>query len=173
MRDEIYAYLKGGVSSLSLAGVSALAMASSVTVSTLATLAAAALSSVTAKGWKVVTTEHTLADLTSAAAVAGVFPAGVIPLGLSARVTTAVTTSGGADTFDVGITGGDTDAFGAAIAGALDTTLDEDDWTVSPISLWSASAQGVTLDADGAETFTAGAAVLLATYLAPVVPAAA
>lgn len=131
------------------------------------------LESIYAKGYKIVTATHTLADLSSAAAVAGVFPAGSIPLALSCRVTTAVVTSSATNTFDLGITSGDDDAFGADIAGAADTTSNEDDYTVSPISLWSASALGITLTPPGAETFSSGAVTLQATYLAAVVPAAA
>lgn len=128
------------------------------------------LTSLYAKGWKVVTTEHVLPDLTDTAAVAACFPAGCIPLGVSSRVDTAVTTDSAGNAFNLGITGGDADAFGADIAGAADTQSDHDDFTVSPLSLWSATAQGVTVDPTGAEAFTAGAVTLYVSYLALVAP---
>lgn len=131
------------------------------------------IESIFAKGWKIVTTEHVLPDLTDTAAVAAVFPAGCIPLGVSGRVDTAVTTDSAGNAFNVGITGGDADAFGADVAGAVDTQWDNADFTASPVSLFSTSAQGVTIDPTGAEAFTAGAVTFYATYLAAVAPVVA
>lgn len=142
LRDEILNYLKGLVS-----------------------LDLAALTTLNAKGWRMVTTEHSLPDLSAAAAVAACLPAGCIPLGVSGRVDTAVVTSGAGNAFNVGITGGDADAFGADVAGAADTQWDSTDHTVSPISLWAASAQGVTIDGTGVETLSSGAVTLWVSYL--------
>ena len=125
------------------------------------------------KGMKLVSVEHTLEDLTDTAAIADVFPAGVIPLGITVRVTEAVTTddSPATDSFDVGITGGDADAFGNDIDGAEGTTTTSADFTADPTSLWASSAQGVTIAATGG-SFLTGAVKLVVSYLQAEAPAA-
>lgn len=127
--------------------------------------------SLEANGWRLVTTEHTLADLSSTAAVAAVFPAGCIPLACAGRVDTPVVTDSAGNAFNVGITSGDEDAFGADVAGADDTAWDHDDWTVLPTTLWSASDQGVTIDPTGAEVFVSGAVRFTVSYLIALPPA--
>ena len=99
----------------------------------------------------------------------GLIPAGVRVLFVVGRVTTAVTTSSATNTFDVGDSG-DADRYGAAIAGALNTTVDETDATADPEGVWSASGREVILDAAGAETFTAGAVRVTVFYLDPTPP---
>lgn len=122
--------------------------------------------SVVFKGATLKTTSHSLPDLTDTAAIAACFPAGCIPLGATVRVGTAVTTddSPPSNTFDVGITGGDADAFGNDIAGAAGTTTDQSDFTVDPTSLWAATAQGVTI-APTAGSFLTGALTVEVSYL--------
>lgn len=113
--------------------------------------------------------ETTLSDVSSSATATSLIPAGAVLLGVTARVTTAVTTSGSTNTFSIG-TAGDADAFGANIAGTSGTTTSFSDATVNPTTLWSASATNVVLDAAGAETFTAGAVKLKAFYFTSVAP---
>jgi hypothetical protein len=96
-------------------------------------------------------------------------PAGAVVLGFALRVTTAVTTSSGTNTFDAGDSG-DPDRYGAAIAGALDTVADADDYTADPAGTWSSSGREIILDAAGAETFTAGAVRVTVFYLLPSAP---
>jgi alpha-tubulin suppressor-like RCC1 family protein len=124
-------------------------------------------------GAKITTVEYTLPDLSDTAAVAAAIPAGALLLSVTAIVDTAVVTSSAGNAFNLGITGGDADAFGADIAGAAGTTSDETDYTVSPTSLWSTSAQGITVDGTGAETLSSGAVRIKVTYLQGVVPIAA
>jgi len=113
-----------------------------------------------------------LDDLSVSAALAAAIPAGATLLGVSMRVTTPIVTSGATNTVDLGITGGDADAFGAAIAGALNTVSDETDYTVAPGTLWAATAQGLTVTPPGVETFVSGAVKVVVTYAQAVQPAA-
>lgn len=99
----------------------------------------------------------------------GLIPVGVKVYFVVARVITAVTTSSATNTFDVGDSG-DPDRYGAAIAGALNTTVDETDATADPEGVWSASGREIILDAAGAETFTAGAVRVTVFYTDPTAP---
>lgn len=91
-------------------------------------------------------------------------PAGAQILGVGTRVDEAVVTSGATNTFDVGVSGGDVDAFGAGIAGAAGTEQTEADYTVAPSTLWSAADQQLAIGAPGAETFTSGIVTLKIAY---------
>lgn len=184
LRAEIDRYL-AAVTSFSFAAMAAVTLAATTTVSGLTTLVASAWAALTTaatftwsgvttldlaallilngKGWRIVTDEIVLADLSADAVANAAFPAGCRPLGCSGVVETAVTTSGATNTFDAGIAGVDADAFGANIAGAQNTQFSVP--TAEPTSLWNAAAQDVTLDAAGAETFTAGAVRLYVTYM--------
>lgn len=95
-----------------------------------------------------------LSDLSSDAVLDNVIPGGAILLAVTVKIQSAITTSGGTNTYDVGISGGDTDAFGSGIDGATNT--ESTDWTVNPMTLWSASDQSIEFTPPGAETFTGG-----------------
>lgn len=104
--------------------------------------------------------ETALTGLSGATATAtSLIPAGSLVLGVSCRVTTAIT---GATTFDVG-DGSDVDAFGAAIAIALDTTTDLTDSTITAAPIY-ASATNVVLTANGSN-FTGGAVRVTVHYM--------
>lgn len=110
--------------------------------------------------WHVAT--ELLSGLSGASAsTTNLVPAGARIMCVSARVTTLIE---GATTFDVG-DGTDVDRYGAAIALTAGTTVDETDYTADPMS-WSASAQDVTLTANGSN-FTAGAVRVSAVYVVP------
>lgn len=112
---------------------------------------------------KAATTE--LSGLTGASVTAtNLIPAGAVLVGVSARVTTAIT---GATSFDVG-DGSDVDRWGAGIAVALGTTSDNTDWTAGTIECFP-TAQDVVLTANGSN-FTAGAVRLTVHYIDIVAP---
>lgn len=90
---------------------------------------------------------------------AGLFPDGVIRLGVSIHVTTTIT---GATSFDIG-DGTDVDMFGAAIALSSGTTTNGSDATASPLAALLAAGD-VVLTAVGSD-FTAGAVRVVAHYL--------
>lgn len=119
------------------------------------------------KGTSVETVVYTLPDLTDTASITGAFPAGVLPLGATVKVDTAVTTddSPPSNTFDVGIagSGNDADAFGNDVAGAADTTTSEADFTADPTSLWSATAQDLLISPTSGN-FLTGALTVQVTY---------
>lgn len=100
----------------------------------------------------------------ASASTTNLVPAGCRVLYVVARVTTTIT---GATTWDAG-DGSDVDRYGAALALASGTTLDEASATADPES-WSASAQDVTLTANGSN-FTGGAVRITAFYLDPTPP---
>lgn len=100
----------------------------------------------------------------TASTTGGLIPAGASVLAVSARVTTAVTTSGGTDTWSLGDS--DPDRYGS-VAGALGTTLTAADYTADPAGVWSSTARELVLDAAGAETFTAGAVRVVVHYTLP------
>ncbi len=106
-----------------------------------------------------------LSGLTGASVSASsLIPAGAVVLGVTARVTTAIT---GATGFDIG-DGVDQDRWGANIATALDTTSDNSDWTAQTITNF-ASANDVVLTAL-TSGFTAGAVRVTVHYTSPTAP---
>lgn len=89
----------------------------------------------------------------------GAFPAGSIRLGVSGRVTTAVT---GATSMDVG-DGTDVDRYDAALAIGAGSTFTPADGTATPLE-WLAAAGDVVVTANGSN-FTGGAIRLVSYYL--------
>jgi hypothetical protein len=104
----------------------------------------------------------TLSALTGAsvATTGGFIPDGAVLVGLTTRVSTAIT---GATGYDIG-DGSDADRWGANIGIALNTSSDNTNWTAGTIECFTA-AQEVTLTAVGSN-FTGGAVVIVAHYLA-------
>jgi len=104
----------------------------------------------------------TLSGLTGAsvATTTGLIPDGAVLVGLTTRVSTAIT---GATGYDIG-DGSDADRWGANIGFALNTASDNRDWTATTIQCFTA-AQEVTLTAVGGN-FTDGAVQIVAHYLA-------
>jgi len=104
----------------------------------------------------------TLSALTGAsvATTGGFIPDGAVLVGLTTRVSTAIT---GATGYDIG-DGSDADRWGANVAIALNTSSDNRDWTAGTVECFTA-AQEVTLTAVGGN-FTNGAVVIVAHYLA-------
>jgi hypothetical protein len=89
----------------------------------------------------------------------GLIPAGAVVVGVTAKVTTAVT---GATGVDIG-TAADTDRFGANRPVALGTTTDNRDWTAGTIECFP-SATNIVLTAVGSN-FTGGAMYVSVQYL--------
>ncbi len=104
----------------------------------------------------------TLSGLTGAsvATTTGLIPDGAVLVGLTTRVSTAIT---GATGYDIG-DGSDADRWGANIGIALNASSDNTNWTAGTIECFTA-AQEVTLTAVGSN-FTGGAVVIVAHYLA-------
>jgi hypothetical protein len=104
----------------------------------------------------------TLSGLTGAsvATTTGLIPDGAVLVGLTTRVSTAIT---GATGYNIG-DGSDADRWGANVAIALNTSSDNTNWTAGTIECFTA-AQEVTLTAVGSN-FTGGAVVIVAHYLA-------
>jgi len=104
----------------------------------------------------------TLSGLTGAsvATTGGFIPDGAVLVGLTTKVSTAIT---GATGYDIG-DGSDADRWGANIGTALNTSSDNTNWTAGTIECFTA-AQEVTLTAVGSN-FTGGAVVIVAHYLA-------
>ena len=96
----------------------------------------------------------------SVATTGGFIPDGAVLVGLTTRVSTAIT---GATGYDIG-DGSDADRWGANLAIALNTSSDNTNWTAGTIQCFTA-AQEVTLTAVGSN-FTGGAVVIVAHYLA-------
>jgi hypothetical protein len=96
----------------------------------------------------------------SVATTGGFIPDGAVLVGLTTRVSTAIT---GATGYDIG-DGSDADRWGANVAIALNTSSDNTNWTATTIQCFTA-AQEVTLTAVGSN-FTGGAVVIVAHYLA-------
>jgi hypothetical protein len=96
----------------------------------------------------------------SVATTTGFIPDGAVLVGLTTRVSTAIT---GATGYDIG-DGSDADRWGANIGFALNTSSDNTNWTAGTIECFTA-AQEVTLTAVGGN-FTGGAVVIVAHYLA-------
>ena len=88
-----------------------------------------------------------------------IIPAGAVVVGVTCKVTTAIT---GATSFDLG-TATDADRFGAAIAIALGTTSDNRNWTSGTIECFP-SATSLVLTANGSN-FTGGAVYVSVQYL--------
>jgi hypothetical protein len=88
-----------------------------------------------------------------------IIPAGAVVVGVTCKVTTAIT---GATSFDIG-TATDVDRFGAAIAVALGTTSDNRNWTAGTIECFP-TATSLILTANGSN-FTAGAVYVSVQYL--------
>lgn len=105
----------------------------------------------------------TLITLTGTLTWTGAYPAGVRQLGVSGRVTTAATGSGGATSIIVGDHGAsDPDRYAAGIAFALGTTF-ADVATADPGG-WNSGARDVVV-APNAGSFTAGALRLWSHFL--------
>jgi hypothetical protein len=96
----------------------------------------------------------------SVATTGGFIPDGAVLVGLTTRVSTAIT---GATGYDIG-DGSDADRWGANVDIALNTSSDNTNWTAGTIECFTA-AQEVTLTAVGSN-FTGGAVVIVAHYLA-------
>jgi hypothetical protein len=96
----------------------------------------------------------------SVATTTGLIPDGAVLVGLTTRVSTAIT---GATGYDIG-DGSDADRWGANVDIALNTSSDNTNWTAGTIECFTA-AQEVTLTAVGSN-FTGGAVVIVAHYLA-------
>jgi hypothetical protein len=96
----------------------------------------------------------------SVATTGGFIPDGAVLVGLTTRVSTAIT---GATGYDIG-DGSAADRWGANVAIALNTSSDNTNWTTGTIQCFTA-AQEVTLTAVGSN-FTGGAVVIVAHYLA-------
>jgi hypothetical protein len=96
----------------------------------------------------------------SVATTGGFIPDGAVLVGLTTRVSTAIT---GATGYDIG-DGSDADRWGANIDIALNTASDNTNWTAGTIECFT-TAQEVTLTAVGSN-FTGGAVVIVAHYLA-------
>jgi hypothetical protein len=92
-------------------------------------------------------------------------PAGVLVLGVSTRVTTAVT---GASDFDIG-DGVDVDRWGAGVAIGAGSTTDGTDFTDNTVSWTTASAGDVVLTANGSN-FLTGAVRIVVTYMSLTAP---
>lgn len=90
----------------------------------------------------------------------GIFPAGVIRLGGTIRVTTTIT---GPTDIDVGVTG-DTNMFGGTLALIAGTTTSRADFTANPTGSWSAAAGDIIITANGGN-FTGGQVRVVAYYL--------
>lgn len=88
-----------------------------------------------------------------------IIPAGAVVVGVTCKVTTAIT---GATSFDIG-TATDVDRFGAAIAVALGTTSDNRNWTAGTVECFPA-ATSLILTANGSN-FTGGAVYVSVQYL--------
>lgn len=84
-------------------------------------------------------------------AITNLVPAGAFVIGLDYTVGTIIA-GAGASTFDLGVSGGDTDLFGAAIAFAAGTTVTGVDYTAAPTSFpISSSAQSLLMTADAGQ----------------------
>lgn len=95
---------------------------------------------------------------------ASLIPAGATPVGVSSRVTSAIT---GATGFDFG-TPADPDQFGANLAVALDSTSDNRDWTVAAWPLFTV-ATTVRVTAVG-PNFVGGNLRIVVVYMANMAP---
>ncbi len=120
-----------------------------------------------AVGAEVATTE--LTGLTGATVTwTGAFPAGVRQIGVSGRVTTLITASGGGTTLNVGDHGSaDPDRYAAGVAFAANTVF-SDAATADPGG-WNSGARDVVISPD-AGAFTAGAVRLRAYFLRTIPP---
>jgi hypothetical protein len=101
---------------------------------------------------------HALIDLSSPSAP-GLIPAGAIPVGVTARVTTTIT---GVTGWDLG-TSADPDRWGAALALPVDTTSDGADWTDPAVEMFTAATDVEIAPVGGA--FTAGFVRVIVHYL--------
>lgn len=90
----------------------------------------------------------------------GAIPAGCLLLGVTARVTTTIT---GATSWDLGISGGDTDLFANDEALAAGTTTDISDYTAQPDCYYMA-ATDLLLTANGSN-FTGGVVSVTVHYI--------
>lgn len=115
--------------------------------------------------------ETTLTALAGATVTwANAFPAGVRQIGVTGRVTTLITASGGGVTLNVGDHGSaDPDRYAGAIAFAATTTF-ADVATADPGG-WNATARDVVISPD-AGAFTAGEVKLRAYFVRTTTPAA-
>lgn len=87
-------------------------------------------------------------------------PAGSYLLGVIARVTTAIT---GATSWDIGISGGDTDVFGSTLSPASGTTTNHSSFTADP-ARFSTSDREIILTANGS-SFTDGTVKISIYYI--------
>jgi len=94
--------------------------------------------------------------------VSGAIPAGALLLGVTARVTTAIT---GATSWDLGISGGDLDLFGAALSIDAGTTVDPLYYTnAAALPAFYQDGADLLLTANGAP-FSGGIVVVTVHYL--------
>lgn len=113
-------------------------------------------------------TESTTLEADASTDTAIQVPAGALVLYVSARVTTAVTTSSATNTFSYGPAAVDANRWGNNIAGALNTTNRGTDEDGSP--KFYTSAVSIRITAPGAETFTAGVIRFTIHYIQVTVP---
>jgi hypothetical protein len=105
----------------------------------------------------------------TATTTGGLIPAGASVLSVSARVVSAVTTTGAA-TLDVGDST-DPDRYAAALSGVLATTLTAANYSADPSGVWSSSARELILAAPGGQTFTGtGSVRVVVHYTLPTAP---
>ena len=91
-------------------------------------------------------------------------PAGVVLIGLTARVTTSFGTSGGLTSFDVGDSG-DQNRWNNNMALTSGTTMNHDDATADPAGVWAAGPRDVILISEGGNFDGTGTIELLSHYL--------
>jgi len=91
--------------------------------------------------------------------VAGAIPAGALVVGVTTRVTSAIS---GAAGYAVG-TGADADRFGLKIGYVVGTTTDNQDWTVGTVEVFPAATDIVITRSSGA--FNAGTLLLCVAYM--------
>jgi len=96
--------------------------------------------------------------------LAGAIPAGSVVVGVSVRVTTAIT---GATSFSIG-DGTTATAFGSAIAIASGTTTTNANWTISSAPVYAAGAN-IVLTANGSN-FTGGVVRVTVSYISCTAP---
>jgi len=108
-------------------------------------------------------TSATTVNLAGATSTAtGLFPAKCIQLGVTARVTTLITSGDGGTSMNIG-DGTDADRYGATIAFAAGTTVNLSDATADPRG-WAAAAGDVVFTCVGG-TFNAGVVRVVAHYI--------
>lgn len=101
--------------------------------------------------------------------ISSVIPAGAVVLGVTCRVDSTIS-GAGASTFSLG-DGTDADLYGTGIAFAAGTTIDETDYTASPLTqAWSASSGDLIMTANAGQ-FDAGSITCCSHYFVTSAPA--